>query len=645
MCKSDTVSVSRRDRTVDSKLGDLIPQGGGRETNGFDRRVALKAAAGFGASAAAGGLAGAASSSVAFAQENGGTRAGRFTPAMSIDAKAGENGTAGSSFRVFQTDYPFYALGASWGHDVGTWPVIEVETSVDGETWSDPVRMTADSEDGGQPTRENRLYTPLAFTDGTSWVRFRTLDADSNDGSVWDLSFTYIDASDGPWEHDVSGVGTAPEMSDADTVVPPQLLTREQWGADDSYRLDESGVVIWPPVYELVHHVIVHHTDTPTFQDPLVAIRSIYYYHAVDQGWGDIGYNYLVDRNGRVYEGRYGGQDVVGGHSYQYAYGSSGICIIGDYENQVESDAARAGLIEIVAWVARDLDPFGVRDFLDVPNLPVVCAHRDVNSTACPGDMLYYDLPNIRSLVAETISAGTLLTSNPGGLAVRDRVIVQTDDGSDLNIRQTGSLSADIVAHLGNGSSATVIDGPIVSDTDNWYEIEWGSGTGWTVARYLVASPPAPVEGATPFAPGTNVMIRSSANMRADASIGSGILAEVPKGEFAVVLDGPISEGQYAWYQLRTQKSGSGWVARTFLITAPMDTNSGGLFDVGDTVVTTDSVSARVYAGLAQAEVANIVKGTVLTVTASTVWVTDHFWVPVDGDFGTGWVVQDFLAM
>ncbi|CAN0511539.1 unnamed protein product, partial [Phaeothamnion confervicola] len=129
-------------------------------------------------------------------------------------------------------------------------------------------------------------------------------------GSVDGLSFVYIDASDGPWAYDVTPQA-APSDGEGDPLVPPKLLTREAWGADDAYRFD--GNVIWPPEYQEVRHVIIHHTETPTEQDPLVAIRSIYYYHAVEQGWGDIGYNYLVDRNGTIYEGRYGGQNVVGG--------------------------------------------------------------------------------------------------------------------------------------------------------------------------------------------------------------------------------------------------------------------------------------------------------------------------------------------
>ena len=60
-----------------------------------------------------------------------------------------------------------------------------------------------------------------------------------------------------------------------------------------------------------IKKIIIHHTATSKIDDPEASVRAIYYYHAVSRGWGDIGYNYIVDQNGKVYEGRYGGDGVV----------------------------------------------------------------------------------------------------------------------------------------------------------------------------------------------------------------------------------------------------------------------------------------------------------------------------------------------
>jgi len=607
----------------------------GRESRsaGFSRRVILRAATGL-ALLAAGT---AASRPVSTrAQDAGGTRAGRFVPEPSIDAKAGETDAAG--FRTFTADYPFYALGASWDGAVGTWPVIEVETSVDGETWSATQGLVAATTDGGRPSREGRIFTALTFADGATQVRFRTVDVNGTLGSVDGLSFVYIDASDGPWEYDVTPEPAASDTTGGtDTLVPPKLLTREAWGADESYRFD--GNVIWPPEYQEVRHVIIHHTETPTEQDPLVAIRSIYYYHAVEQGWGDIGYNYLVDRNGTIYEGRYGGQDVVGGHSYEYAYGSSGICIIGNYQDHAESDAARAGLVQIAAWAARHLDPLGSEDFHEVPNLPTICAHRDVNATACPGDMLYSDVPYIRTLVAQTLQSGVLDSGAPGGIAVRDRVIVQTDDGAALNIRAAAGTSAAIVDVLPVGSVAQVVEGPVSADGENWYRLSWDNSTGWTVARYLIVSPPTAVDdGGFDF--GANLVLNDSANMRADNSTSGAVIAELQKGDWAYVSEGPAWNDGHTWYRVGTEHLGKGWVAAEYLSAAPIDLNPAARFTVGTAVIANGDANLHPRPGLGQTVAAVLPDGTPMTVSVGAYGVTGEVWYGVYGSFGGGWIAE-----
>ncbi len=132
-----------------------------------------------------------------------------------------------------------------------------------------------------------------------------------------------------------------------------RYISRAAWGADETFRFDAADNEYWPLEYQTVEHVIIHHTETVSFQNPLAAIRAIYYYHAVERGWGDIGYNYLVDHMGNVYEGRYGGEDVVGGHAYEYAYGSSGIGVLGSFKESETTPEAQAGVVWITAWTGR----------------------------------------------------------------------------------------------------------------------------------------------------------------------------------------------------------------------------------------------------------------------------------------------------
>ncbi|MGB3329497.1 MAG: SH3 domain-containing protein [Thermomicrobiales bacterium] len=620
------------------------PEDAPRPRRPVNRRIIMQAAAGLAAIGLAGGIGGQKGPAPAVsAQEAGGTRAGRFTPGTTTTFAA----ASADGFQSWTADYPFYALGANWNGSVGTWPVIEVQVSVDGATWSDLIRVAANTEDGGRPTREDRLFTPLIFTNGESQVRYRTVDQDGNPGAVDGLSFTYIDATDGPWAKDVDAANQQQTFvtASSDTRVPPTVVTRQAWGANESYRFDTYGE-IWPPEYETVTHAIVHHTDTATAQDPVVAIRSIYYYHAVDQGWGDIGYNYLVDKNGRIYEGRYGGQNVIGGHSYEFAIGSSGISIIGDYQDVPPSNVSVAALISILSWVVRDLDPLGSGPIQEATNLPTIAGHRDVNATTCPGNMLYYDLPDIRSMVAQTLASGSLETNNPGGIAVRDRVIVQTDDGQPLNVRSTASPTATVVGQIANGDVATVIDGPVIGDTDNWYKIDWTGPDGWVSARYLIVSPPAPPPlGDGDYAYGVNVRYTTETNIRTQPSLSGSIIASVPRNAWAFVMAGPITADGYDWYQLRVQDVGDGWSVKSNFAAAPLDLNPTAKFAVGDTVMATTSINIRPRPGLAQTVVAMVGAGVPFTITRAPLSVTDFIWYGVFGSFGGGWVVENNLVL
>ena len=91
----------------------------------------------------------------------------------------------------------------------------------------------------------------------------------------------------------------------------PEVTPRVDWGADESLRYDSTGREIWPPSFHPIQKVIVHHTATYNDDpDPTRTVRAIYRYHAVDRGWGDIGYNFLIDGAGTVYEGR---------HAFEYS--------------------------------------------------------------------------------------------------------------------------------------------------------------------------------------------------------------------------------------------------------------------------------------------------------------------------------------
>jgi hypothetical protein len=242
-----------------------------------NRRVVLKAAAGMAALTASGiGLV-PAPITMTTAQAADETLARRYVPTENgITAAAAAQG----EWVTFQAEFPFWALGASWDGDVGLWPIIAVQLSEDGTAWTETIDVAAYTDDGGQPSRDGRLFTPLIFTEGAQWVRYQTIDGDRVPGEVADLSFVYIDPTGGPSEEDIDAVGSNESFGilSVDTLAPPEVITREQWGANENWRFDDFGEV-WPPEYRAVSHIIIHHTATANRpSDVPSAIRSIYYY-------------------------------------------------------------------------------------------------------------------------------------------------------------------------------------------------------------------------------------------------------------------------------------------------------------------------------------------------------------------------------
>lgn len=211
-------------------------------------------------------------------------------------------------------------------------------------------------------------------------------------------------------------------------TIPP-VISRSGWGCDES-------LMTWSPAFYPVQKLICHHTATQNHDpDPAATMRSIYYYHAVTQGWGDIGYNFLVDESGRIYEGRYSrsyppnqypngedsaGRGVTGAHAYQYNSGTVGIALLGTLTNQDATGAARASLEQMLAWKAatHTIDPKRTSTYTNPvtgarTTFPNIAGHLDVNATECPGGAFYQTLPTIRTDVAAMVGGPPPSTPTP----------------------------------------------------------------------------------------------------------------------------------------------------------------------------------------------------------------------------------------
>jgi hypothetical protein len=192
----------------------------------------------------------------------------------------------------------------------------------------------------------------------------------------------------------------------------PPLTLRSAWRANEAIK--RAG----PTYAQTLRFSVVHHTagsNTYTAAQSAAIVRAIQTYHVKGNGWNDIGYNFLVDKYGRVFEGRYGGveRNVVGAHAEGFNTGSVGVALLGTYGDTKPTAKALDAIAALLAWrldVAH-VDPLARLSWISGGNarfpsgtpvpLAVVSGHRDTGPTVCPGNALYAQLSTIARKAAE----------------------------------------------------------------------------------------------------------------------------------------------------------------------------------------------------------------------------------------------------
>lgn len=304
----------------------------------------------------------------------------------------------------YTADFSFGLIGVAWQGESPANFAVRYRQDGSWSQWFSPESMDAVSKDDWQYSTE-----PI-IADSADALQYRF----TNNGTTSQVKLVYVDTSD---QTSSNIFGFLKKMfSSASAQAAASVVTRAQWGADESWRQTPSGTESWPPEYVWPTHVVIHHTaGSAGGSDPAATIRSIYYWHAVVLGWGDIGYNYLIDQNGQVYEGRYGGDGVVGAHVYRDATcakqrfglseganfnrGTVGIAILGDYDTALTlTDIVRNALTNVIAekGLSLEIPPAGSSYLID-NTYPNIIGHKDVDCTTCPGGHLYSALPQIRT--------------------------------------------------------------------------------------------------------------------------------------------------------------------------------------------------------------------------------------------------------
>ncbi|MGY1747116.1 N-acetylmuramoyl-L-alanine amidase, partial [Blastococcus sp. SYSU D00695] len=405
------------------------------------------------------------------------------------DPVAGVSDTA-PVLTVRRTDVDEFSLvGVTWTYDPAVTDVrVQVRVQDVGGTWGTWTEVG--TEDAGpDPERASgedvRGGTAPLWTGPSTGVEVEVVTRTGAAPS--DVQLDLIGSETSPAD---SALGTPDIQDTADAAMAmPDVYSRAQWGADESIRT-------WAPEYaQTIKAATVHHTadsnDYTADQVPQI-MRNIYTYHAQKLGWGDIGYNVIVDKFGRLWEGRSGGlaSTVIGAHAGGFNTGTFGVSMLGNYDVANTTQPLVDSVAAIIAWKLSlfGVDPNGTTTLVSggggtaryargtAVTLPTIFGHRDVGATACPGRYGYARLGEIRSKVTALLGSPTYL--------VQDRYDTDSAARAALGTVTTRPTALPdgrgAYAHYANGSiyatvatGARVVRGPV---RDRWAGQGWETG-------------------------------------------------------------------------------------------------------------------------------------------------------------------------
>lgn len=338
---------------------------------------------------------------------------------------------------VTETDTdPFALVGVTWAADPAVTDTV-VQIRVQDETgdwggWTQVAVEDAGREAGGGSGTVRGGTEPL-WTGPSSGVEAELVTRSG--AAPTDVRLDLVDPGDSP----ADAVLDAADITDTAQAATsmPAVYSRAQWGADESIRT-------WAPQYaSTISAATIHHTadsNDYTAAEVPAMLRSIYRYHAISRGWGDIGYNVLADKYGRLWEGRYGGlaSTVVGAHAGGFNSTTFGVSMLGNYDLVAPSFAMLDAVADIVAWkfALYGVDPRGTVTLTSGGGstvkwpagtrvtLPTIFAHRDTGLTTCPGQYGYARMGDLRSLVEARVAGyGTRMLGNVEVLSVSAQTV------------------------------------------------------------------------------------------------------------------------------------------------------------------------------------------------------------------------------
>lgn len=289
--------------------------------------------------------------------------------------------------------------------------------------WTEWIDLEADPDDG--PDDSTRTSGGMAWfsSDGVSDIEVKVLAGDLADLQVQPMHY---EAPSGGGLSTASAGAAATQPS----VLPRSSYTSKGWKSSNPGCAGGPATASGGIKFAVVHHTV--NSNTYAASDVPAMLASIYEYHTGTNGWCDTGYNFIVDRFGRTWEGRSGGitKAIVGGHAQGFNTGSVGVSLLGQFEPGASPTAATpsAAMVtaasKLIGWKLGmyGIDPTGTVSVTSggsnkwpagtVVKLNRVIGHRDVGYTACPGANAYNKLPTIRT-TAKAAQNGTTTTTKP----------------------------------------------------------------------------------------------------------------------------------------------------------------------------------------------------------------------------------------
>lgn len=330
---------------------------------------------------------------------------------------------------AFKAAYEFNAIAPNWKESEASETNREVmlRISLDGKEWSEWAHIEAMRPQKDDAPHADRVFPEAPIITLGKYFQYKVELRQEGDKSpkIEDMNVTYIDSRPSAAKKISNAIRSffLPNASAANQT--PGVISRAAWGSPDPEGKSLRGTDLhWPPTYSPTKQIFIHHTVTSDYSshtDGPAVVRAIWEYHARTLGWGDIGYNYLVDQSGKTYQGRAHGDNVTGGHTFEYNRGSMAVALIGCFQpnnstcQQLNSNTAKApsssmldSLTTLLAWNTTnfEIDPQGQQTFCKSDgvsgclSLFNISSHRNANQTSCPGDLAYQELQTIRNTTA-----------------------------------------------------------------------------------------------------------------------------------------------------------------------------------------------------------------------------------------------------